>query len=312
MTQAIFGKRPLKTRFITDGGLETSLIFHHGFDLPHFAAFEVLNQPEKKKVLLNYYQSYVDLAKKYNTGFIFESPTWRANSDYGIKMGYSQPQLSEINKNAVTLMYQLREQFSDHKQQIFISGCIGPRYDAYDISQVMTSTEAEAYHSTQIKTFKESNANVVTAMTINNIQEGLGITKAAISINIPVIISFTVETDGNLPSGEKLAQAIESIDKTTNSFPIYYMINCAHPSHFIDVLEPESLWTQRIMGIRANASCKSHAELDESTKLDTGNTTELAEQYLKLHEKLPNLMVYGGCCGTDTSHIEAICEVCLT
>ncbi|MBT31672.1 MAG: homocysteine S-methyltransferase [Thalassobius sp.] len=311
MSYTQFSYRPLKTRFITDGGLETSLIFKHGIELPYFAAFDLINNRNHKAILLNYYQQYIDLAKKYDTGFIFESPTWRANIDYGVKLGYNQLELFEINSKIINQMRRLSRQFAGHQKQIFVSGCIGPRYDAYNPAESMTPEIANNYHSLQIDAFKSSNADVATAMTMSNISEALGITQAAQREDLPVIISYTLETDGKLPSGESLEDAISLIDEITEAYPLYYMINCAHPTHFLHVLDPDESWTRRIMGVRANASCKCHSDLDECKTLDAGDKHDLAHQYIKLHEKLPNLMVYGGCCGTDISHIEAICQACL-
>ncbi len=167
---------------------------------------------------------------------------------------------------------------------------------------------AEEYHSFQISTLADTNADLVSAMTMNYNEEAIGIVNASKKSNIPVVISFTVETNGKLPSGESLDEAITSLDKITNGYVSYFMINCAHPHHFSGVLEPNSNWTRRIKGIRANASIKSHAELDESETLDEGNKEELAQAYQNLKSLLPNLNIIGGCCGTDPTHIEKICD----
>lgn len=296
------------TIFITDGGLETDLVFNKNIDLPYFAAFPLLENPTYKTVLDDYYKEYMDIAKKHKTGFILESPTWRSNPSWGFKLGYSDKELVEMNKIAIRQLRALKNNYENDIENILISGCIGPRGDGYQIHDAMTAEQAQNYHNLQIRAFKETRADMVSAITMTYSEEALGITKSAKANELPVVISFTVETDGNLPSGESLRSAISKIDKETNNYPLYYMINCAHPSHFVNKLTGNEKWKNRIKGIRANASCKSHAELDESTELDKGNKAELANWYniLKIH--LPNLKVFGGCCGTDISHIKSICK----
>lgn len=296
------------TIYLTDGGLETDLIFNKHIDLPHFAAFPLLENPHHKQILIDYYLEYLELAKTYKTGFILESPTWRANIDWGYTLGYSKNDLIRINKLAIKELKILQARFSSHIHSILISGQLGPRGDAYTIEDTMTYKEAAEYHSLQIAAFKEAKTDMVTAITMTNIDEALGIVNTAKTYKIPVIISFTVETNGNLPSGEHLKNAICAIDNITNDYPLYYMINCAHPTHFLDKVKVSPTWKSRIYGIRANASCKSHAELDQSTELDKGNKEELGKWYRLLKKHLPNLKIFGGCCGTDVSHIQSICK----
>ena len=193
-----------------------------------------------------------------------------------------------------------------------ISGCIGPWGDGYNPTALMNEIEAEYYHAHQIGTLAQTNADLVTAMTMTYVEEAIGIVRAAQKANIPVVISFTVETDGKLPTGQSLAEAIATVDRATNNAPIYYMINCAHPLHFVHILEEGGEWIERIKAIRANASIKSHAELDEAEKLDDGNPVEFGIQYQKLRNLLPNLNILGGCCGTDIRHVEQICKGALS
>jgi len=296
------------TIFLTDGGLETDLIFNKNIDLPHFAAFPLLENPKYKTVLDEYYKEYLDIAKKQGTGFILESPTWRSNPRWGFKLGYSKSELIEVNKTAIQQLKLLKANYENDIDSILISGQIGPCGDGYQIQDAMTTTEAQDYHNLQIAAFKEAGADLVSAITMTYTDEALGITESAKANNLPVVISFTVETDGNLPSGENLEEAITKIDKKTNNYPLYYMINCAHPSHFIKKISEDGHWKNRIRGIRANASCKSHEELDESTELERGDEVELANWYTILKTHLPKLKVFGGCCGTDVSHIKTICQ----
>lgn len=268
----------------------------------------MLNDKNLKNILYDYFREYLEIAIKNQTGYILESPKWRANSNWGPLLGYSKQQLFEINKEAIEDLKLFRNKYRHLVSSILISGCIGPANDGYQVRKVMTVKQATAYHNSQVLAFKESGADLTTAMTMNYLNEALGVTIAAQNHKLAVVMSCTVETDGKLPSGETLQYAIERIDELTDGYPLYYMINCAHPTHFANQLEDAELWKLRISGIRANASCKSHAELDESTELDPGDRYELAVEYDKLKSWLPNLKVYGGCCGTDTSHMKSICE----
>lgn len=294
--------------YLTDGGLETDLIFNKGIDLPHFAAFPLLDDPKLSTILSNYYRDYIKLALANKTGFVLESPTWRANPDWGFTLGYSKQDLIRINQKAIAQLQELKAEYQNSLSHILISGCIGPREDGYTLNSIMTPEEAANYHQLQTEAFDRSDADLVSAITMTYIGEALGIAQAAKQQGIPVIISFTVETDGNLPSGESLEEAITRIDEITNNYPLYYMINCAHPSHFAKKLAANHSWKKRIHGIRANASCKSHAELDASTELDAGDKEALSQWYVTLRHYLPNLKVFGGCCGTDTTHIASICK----
>jgi len=297
--------------FLTDGGIETTLIFHENLDLPEFAAFDLLKSEKGIEALRQYYRRYASIARDYEVGFILESPTWRSSPGWAEKIGYSPEALAKANRQAIALLEDIRDEFETEKTKIVISGCIGPRGDGYVLTNVMTVEEAEQYHSVQIKTFSETSADLVTSFTINYVEEAIGIVRAAQDSGIPVVIGFTVETDGHLPSGQPLKEAIEQVDEATNNGPVYYMINCAHPTHFENVLEPRERWTERIRAIRANASCKSHAELNEAEVLDEGNPVELGSQYRKLLNILGFANILGGCCGTDHRHIESITRACL-
>ena len=298
--------------FLTDGGTETTLIFHEGLDLPHFAAFDLLKHAAGQAALRKYFRTYAEIARKYSVGCILESATWRASSDWGAKLGYSQPKLAAANRQAIALLDEVRTEFECPRTPMVISGCLGPRGDGYNPASFMSEVEAENYHRIQIDCFRDSDADMLAAMTITYPEEAIGVVRAAQAAAMPVAISFTVETDGRLPNGQALADAIAQVDGVTGNAPVYYMINCAHPSHFADVLENGGAWRSRIHGIRANASIKSHKELDEATSLDAGDPIDLAKRYRALRTKLTNLNVLGGCCGTDHRHVEAICQAVLS
>ncbi len=297
--------------FLTDGGIETTLIFHENLELPDFAAFHLLKDKEGSEALRNYFRTYAALAGKYEVGLILESPTWRANPDWGAKLGYSENELAQMNRQSIALLGDIRDEFENEKTAMVISGCVGPRGDGYSPANLMSADEAQQYHLMQIDTFSETDADMVTAITMNYVEEAIGIARAAKSVGLPVVISFTVETDGNLPTNQTLQDAVESVDEATSNAPAYYMINCAHPTHFANVLTDGEPWLERIRGIRANASTKSHAELNDSEELDEGNPVELGRQHRELLSKLMNLRVLGGCCGTDHRHIEEILKACI-
>ena len=293
--------------FLTDGGLETTLIFHEGLELPYFAAFDLLRTPKGRKTLEDYYAGYAGIARANGMGFIFESATWRASPDWAAKLGMSQAALDALNREAIAMLSDLRDRLETERSPMVISGCVGPRGDGYKVDTLMSAAEAEAYHGGAIRTYAESGADMITAITMTYADEASGVTRAAAAAGMPVAISFTVETDGRLPSGQTIGAAIEAVDAATLNGPAYYMINCAHPTHFTDALADNAPWLSRLKGIRANASKRSHAELDAAPDLDAGNPVELGHDYAGLRARFGRrLNVLGGCCGTDHRHIEAI------
>lgn len=296
--------------FITDGGLETVLLFQQGWDLPDFAAFTLLDRPLGTEALQRYFSIYGKLAQTYGMGLVLESPTWRANADWGKRQGYGAAELADVNRRAIALLETTRNDYATAQSPIVLSGCIGPRGDGYSSDMLMNAAEAEQYHQDQVDSFRDTAADLVSAITITYPEEAIGITRAAQNAQMPVVISFTVETDGSLPNGTTLKDAIAMVDMATDSAPAYYMINCAHPIHFDRAILNQGDWVERIRGIRANASMMSHAELDESERLDEGNPQDLGERFYILKQQLPHLSVLGGCCGTDHRHIEAICKTC--
>ena len=296
--------------FLTDGGLETTLIFHGKLDLPYFAAFPLLKDKAGTEVLRNYYCSYASIACANGLGFVLESPTWRANADWGEKLGYSKVTLADANLSAVALMRELREAFETPHSRMVISGCVGPRGDGYDPGRLMSESEAESYHSEQINCFQATDADLVTAITITNVPEAVGIVRASRAAGLPVVVSFTLETDGRLPTGQSLREAIESVDTATDQAAAYFMINCAHPTHFDATLATSEPWVRRLRGVRANASKLSHAEQNEASDLDDGDPQELAAHYDELLRRHPYINVLGGCCGTDHRHVGEIARVC--
>lgn len=294
--------------YVTDGGIETHLIFNQGQDLPHFSAY-VLNETEAgRETMRQYYRQYIPIAHKARKGFIFDTNTWRANRDWGALIGFDAEMLKRNHLASVTLCREMGREFAAAGVPTLVSGVIGPRRDGWKYDSRMTVEEAELYHSPQVRNFAEAQVDYVTAYTLTNVPEAVGIVRAAKAVGLPAVISFTLETDGNLPGGKPLGLAIEEVDAATGGYPAYFMLNCVHPLHFATTIRHGGRWLDRIGGLRANASTKSHAELDESDELDIGDWRDLAQRYGRIMPLLPNLSVIGGCCGMDYRHIGAICD----
>jgi homocysteine S-methyltransferase len=298
--------------FLADGGIETTLIFHDGLELPDFAAFVLLDDEAGKAALRRYFVPYLEVARDAGVGIVLESATWRASPDWAARLGYTEQALDAANRAAIDMLVELRDEYETPETPVVVSGCIGPRGDGYNPSELMTPEEAECYHSTQVATFSDTEADLVTAITMTHAQEAIGLARAAAAHGMPSVLSFTVETDGKLPSGERLEDAIRAVDEATGSAPAYYMVNCAHPTHFEETLHTGDGWQSRLRGVRANASTMSHAELDEAEELDAGDPADLGARYARLRQDLPQLTVLGGCCGTDSRHIGAIASACVS
>lgn len=295
--------------FLTDGGMETTLVFHRGMDLPHFASFPLVDSEDGRREITDYFQPYVEIAQHRGVGFILGSPTWRANADWGPRLGYDAAGLVALNIRSIEFLEALRQQWESPTTPIVLEGVIGPRGDGYKAGN-MDPQAAEDYHAPQVDAFVRSNADLVGAYTMNTTGEAIGIARAAKAQGMPCVISFTVETDGCLVNGTSLKAAIEATEEATGGSPIYYMVNCAHPTHFDQALHNGEGWVRRIAGIRANSSTKSHQELDDSTELDIGDPADLGRRYHALRGSFPDMRILGGCCGTDHRHVQAICEAC--
>ncbi len=290
---------------VTDGGLETDLIYHRSVDLPDFAAFPLVDDERGRELLLGYYRDYVDIAERAGAALQLETPTWRASRDWGERRGYSAAELRRVNRDSVQLLRRLRDEAK--LASFLISGCLGPRGDGYIAGDVVDPDDARAYHAEQIEAFAEAGADLVTALTLTGTGEAVGIVRAARSAGLPVAVSFTVEQDGRVPDGTPLSAAIADVD--ADARPDYFMVNCAHPTHIAPGLCDDGQWRSRIVGLRANASTRSHAELDAATELDEGDPVALARAQDDLRPRLPNLALVGGCCGTDARHVSAMWNV---
>jgi S-methylmethionine-dependent homocysteine/selenocysteine methylase len=291
--------------FLTDAGVETDLIFNHGIEIREFAAFTLLPTPTGRAALMRYFEGFLTLARERNTGFVLDSVTWKAHAHWAKSLGMNIAELRAANEESIRFIADLRDRFSANAKPIVLNAVIGPRGDAYRPEAKIAMEDADAYFAEQLGWLAATDADMITALTFNQAGEAAGLARAARAVGMPVVVSFTVETNGALPNGQSVADAITQVDEATDRYPAYYMINCAHPDHFTSTLE-DVAWARRIRGVRANASRKSHAQLDASTTLDAGDPQELAGQYRQLAQRMPWLNVFGGCCGTDLRHVTAI------
>lgn len=295
---------------LTDAGLESDMIFNRGFDLPCFSAVMLLTSENGRRALDRYFRDFLDLAERAGTGILLESATWRASPDWAPALGLNQEELDDLNRHAIAMLLKLRDEYQSEATPVVVSGCHGPRGDGYDPGRIMSVDEAADYHAHQASVMAAAGADMLSAITMTNVNEAIGIARAAEVVGLPVAISFTVETDGSLPTGDSLGAAIERVDQATDGYPAYYMVNCAHPTHFARQLLEGGAWTSRVRGLRANASRCSHAELEAMTELDDGSPAELGAEYRELCARLPQLTVLGGCCGTDIRHVTEIAAAC--
>jgi S-methylmethionine-dependent homocysteine/selenocysteine methylase len=298
--------------FIGEGGMETTLIYHEGVDLPCFASFPLLDDDAGRALIRAYYERYVAVARARGVGVVLDTATWRANPDWAARLGYTAHELDAANRSAVALADEVRAAHEDERTPIVVNGAIGPRGDGYSADGRMSADEAQRYHSEQLGTLADTAVDMVTALTLTYPEEAIGIVRAARARGLPSVVSFTVETDGRLPNGQALKDAIDEVDAQTERAPMFFMINCAHPTHFDAVLREGEPWLARIGGLRANASTRSHAELDAAQELDAGDPDELAASYRALRPRLGAVRLVGGCCGTDQRHVDAVCAAWLS
>lgn len=289
---------------VTDAGLETWLLFQRSLELPAFAVYPLALDPNARQVLAEYYDHYAAIAAATGAAAVIEAATWRANPDWATTLGHDQAMLGTFIDACVSLVREARDRWPDVRP-FLVGGTVGPRGDGYRVDTSMDPEEAAGYHSFQVERMAAAGVDVITALTMGYIGEAVGIALAAQRAGLPVVVSFTVETDGRLPSGMPLGEAIDASDELTGGYPVHYMINCAHPTHFEHLLDGQP-WVRRVGGVRANASALSHVELDEMVELDEGDPDDLADRYVRLRERLPNLHQIGGCCGTDHRHVAAI------
>lgn len=292
--------------FLADAGIETDLIFNHGIEIREFAAHTLLSETAGREALANYFRPFLRLAKQYDAGFILDSQTWKAHRHWASDLQSAPEELRQANRDSIQFISELRDEFPDNKP-IVLTGIVGPRGDAYSPDQLIEANQAREYYREQVGWLSETECDMVCGTTFTQAGEAIGLVLACNELEMPVVISFTVETDGSLPTGQSLGEAIVSVDDATNCGASYFAVNCAHPDHFFHVLKDQP-WGKRIKAMRCNASRQSHAELDACEVLDDGNPTELGSQYREVAQRMPWINIFGGCCGTDLRHVTQIAE----
>jgi len=291
--------------FLADAGIETDLIFNHGIEISEFAAHTLLPDARGRRAMADYFRGFLSLARDSGAGFILDSQTWKAHPHWADALGATIEELRLANRESIDFIAGLRDEFAGDGMPIVLAGIVGPRGDAYAPEATVAAREAEEYHATQVDWLAETAADFIAGTTFSQSDEATGLVRAARAAGMPVVISFTVETDGRLPTGQPLGDAIRAVDDATGSAAAYFGVNCAHPDHFFHVLE-DADWARRIRSLRCNASRRSHAELDASDTLDAGNPTELGSQYEAILRRMPWVNIVGGCCGTDLRHVTEI------
>jgi homocysteine S-methyltransferase len=286
--------------WVTDGGLETDLIFNRGVELPEFASFPLVEDEDGRELLARYYAEYAAIAAAAGAGLLLEAPTWRANPDWARLVGYDPAALDRANRAAIDLVR--REGERSDVDTVLLSGVVGPRGDGY-LAAGADPDEAAEYHVAQVASFRAAGADLVHAMTMTEPAEAIGVVRAARDQGLPVAVSFTVETDGRLPDGTTLREAVQQVDAA--AAPDWYGVNCAHPTHLLPALDGGE-WQQRLTFLRPNASTLTHEELDAMEVLDAGDIQQLVASADRVREQVGSLRVVGGCCGTDSRHVAAL------
>jgi homocysteine S-methyltransferase len=285
---------------LSDGGVETFLLFQDGFELPCFAAFPLLDDERGRTALRAYFAPFFDIAARHGLPFVLDTVTWRANPEWAARLGRD---VAAANTAAVEFARSIAP------DDAVINGVVGPRGDGYTVDERMTADAASDYHGVQIGVLREAGVDRITALTLTYPDEAIGIVRAA--AGVPVAIGFTVETDGRLPDGTAISDAIAAVDAATDGAAEFFLINCAHPTHIARGLDGRPELT-RIGGLRVNGSPLSHAELDAAETLDDSDPVALAGDHLSLRDALPGVRLLGGCCGTDHRHVAEIVDAWTT
>lgn len=294
--------------YLTAGGTETEILYKWGYELPEFAMFTLLDDEEANECVRNMYRRYFEVAAKNNTGLVIEGHDYRASPDWAGKLGISLENLAEIQHRIINFLTDLKTEFDGKVSDVVITGGIGPRGDAYGTGGNISEAEAEDYHSVQLSTLKDTDADMAVALTFNNIPEAVGIVRAATKIGIPIGISLTLNTESRLSSGPSLREAIEAIDENTDEGAAWYGTNCSHPLEFEPAISEEGAWRQRLRLIRPNAAKMEKISLCKLGHLEDGDPIELGAQMGDVASRFPSVDIIGGCCGTDERHLNEIAK----
>ena len=293
--------------YLTESGTETEIMYKYGFELPHFAMFPLLDNPDAVSTMREIFRSYLEVVAKHGMCALMGGLDYRASPDWGELLGYSPQGLAEANHQSIDFLREIAKEYSSDIPEILIQGLIGPRGDAYERNETITEDEAEDYHSVQLETLKEADVDLALAITFNNIPESIGVARAAAKIGVPLGISLSLDSTSKLNSGPSLAEAIDTIEAETNRSPEFYSINCSHPVEYEPAIEPGD-WIHRVRGVRPNASKMEKIALCQIGHLEDGDPVELGELCGDLARRYPHMDIWGGCCGTWNTHLDEIAK----
>ena len=295
------------THFLTEGGQETEVMYRFGHELPEFAMYPLLDRPEAMAALTGMYQRYLEVAARAGFSVLMGGLDYRASPDWGAKLGYSPEALAQAQLRCIEFLRTVAAPFRARIPQILISGVAGPRGDAYSLNATITAQAAEEYHLVQLRTLAQAGVDLVTAMTFNSVPEAIGVARAAARVNLPLIVSFTLDSGTTrLKSGPTLREAIETTDREAGEAkPDFYGINCSHPLEFVPAMEPGD-WIERVRMLRPNASAMDKIALCKIGHLEEGDPEDLGRRMGELAGRYPHIDVWGGCCGTWDTHLEQI------
>ena len=288
---------------LMEGALGERLKREYGLAIDGPAAMATLvDDPVGRAALTALWQEYLAIAEKYRLPFMATTPTRRANRLRMEKAGLDD---ALLERNA-QLLCGIRNRASTAMFAGGLMGCVG---DAYTGQGSLEADEAETVHRWQAKHLAESGLDFLYAGIMPTLPEALGMARAMASTGLPYIISFTICRAGTLIDGTSIDAAIEHIDSHTDQPPALYMTNCVHPSIVYEALSQPMNQTERVAarfkGVQANTAALDYSAMDGAQELITADPETLAEAMLRLC-KDKGLSVFGGCCGTDGSHIEAI------
>ncbi|MEH6478277.1 MAG: homocysteine S-methyltransferase family protein [Sneathiella sp.] len=294
------------TFYLTEGGTETEIMYKFGYELPQFAMFPLLDNPQAFAELQDMYRRYLDTAAKHQFKVLMGGLDYRASPDWGKKLGYSEDGLADMQHRSIKFLRDIAKPYEDQIPGILIVGIIGPRGDAYSLNKTITADEAEDYHGVQLATLKSAEVDLVWAATFNNIPEAIGVSRAAAQAELPICISFSLDSNNRLNSGPTVKQAIETVDfETGDAKPDFYGINCSHPLELEPALEAGD-WFKRVRNIRPNAVLMDKISLCKLGHLEEGDPVELGQQLGDLARRYPHIDIWGGCCGTWETHLDHI------
>ncbi len=294
--------------FLTEGGTETEIMYRHGFELPEFAMFPLLDTPKAVRALRSIFRAHLDVAAEFGLSFLLTGLDYRASPDWGAKLGYSPQALSDANMQSIEFLREISEGYEGQIPRLLIGGCLGPRGDAYGLNQNITAESAEDYHAVQLETLKKSGVDFAVAATFNNVPEAVGVSRAAARIGVPLFVSLTLDSTHRLKSGPSLGDAITEIDALAGeAAPEFYLLNCSHPLEYEPALD-DGKWIKRLRGVRPNASKMEKIALCKLGHIEDGNPVELGEQIGDLSYRYTHMDIFGGCCGTGDSHLREIAK----